>query len=193
VGLAFAGLTLWRRQAVAQRNHDAAMRLMAAISRAYFVLDEVRAPHALLSDSPPPVSTDGESTQQYAHRRIYERYRGRVAKLGDAQQARAFAMIEMMETIGDLVGADLVNALSKQEAAVTREAGNYTDTLDPYLDPRTLVSPDKAVLFAPSEEGAADPFADHYQATIAQIRSRLGAAIRMEKPRRPKSGREGLA
>jgi hypothetical protein len=181
-GLAAYGLTIWRRPALAQRDHDVAMRLLAAISKAYVVLDEVRTGVPLITDAPGPSSVDGESTDVYEYRVVRARYRGRLRRLAEVAEARTVAMMEMLETIGDKQAGEMVTELVELEARVRNEAATHVNRLSPHAQ-REAPPPDMTVLFAPFDAEVADPFADEYEGVIESIRERLGPAIRMEEHR----------
>jgi hypothetical protein len=181
-GIAWRGYVLWRRPALAQRDHDVAMRLLAGIAKTHLALDEVRTDGPLVTDeAPPAVMTGGESDESYKHRMIQARFRYRLRHLAEAAEARTIAMLEMLATIDDAKAGAMVNELANLENRVKREAAKYVNNLDPRRHLFVANPADLDVLFAPDKSTTPDAFADEYENAKDRISERLGPVIRMKK------------
>ena len=186
VGLLLAaiyGFGMWRSQFEKTRDHDLARRILKTISDSHIVFDELRTPHALLSDGDEPVAppTPDDLLGQFEHREMYSRYKARSKHLAIVRKERTAALFEAV-ALWDYEGyavrlGEFINQLAPLEDAVLDEAIYYVESLAPGPD---NIEFDRAVLFAPIDPATDDQTNADYQAIKDRILQHLMPKIRMD-------------
>ncbi len=186
VGLVVAavyGLGEWKSQFLKTRDHDLARRILKTIADSLLIFDELRTPHALMSDNEgsfdPHNLEDMDGSLE--HHQMSARYRARSRHLATVRKERAAVLLETAALWGDnneySVGLGiLINQLGPLESAVIAEATKFVDNLVPNAVGEPV---NRAVLFKPMDADAVDAHGTAYLAIRNEIIRYLGPRIRM--------------
>ncbi len=179
---AVLALKEWKSQFFKTRDHDLALRVVRSVAKSYIMLDELRTPHALISDDqPPPPEADGPDPD-FEYRVMSSRYRSRIRHLSEVVEERTALVDEIRslwddDSYGDKLGM-LINELGIIENNVKTEASNLVMSLRRDASDKGYRI-DKEVLYSPSDYTDPDPVADSYEAAKEAILVHLKPKIRL--------------
>jgi hypothetical protein len=183
VGLVIAavyGFEDWKRQFFKRRDHDLARDLVHAIKDSEVKFHQLRTTDGLFTDgdlafaSPRP----GDVPGQAEHRQMYARYRSRTQHVVSARMRRTTLAIEasaLWEPNYAIPLCDLVNSLAPLEDRVAAEAMNFVES----LVPKSKVTVNQEVLFAPDDVKDDDRILDEYREITGKIIKHLRPKLQM--------------